>query len=166
MAMDAGKFNFNNVGGASSPKPTQKQTPAGGPKESPSVQQDPSESVQLGAQPVADAKTDKVTTGDAAKAEATPRPSVSSAPSSIPTQVGDFLIAGVGGKSQRASFDGLTALNGLGSNSLQSLGGNVVASANPLNPKSATKVPTTSIGLMNGIEDTSWITTSGRVISV
>jgi hypothetical protein len=163
MAMDAGKFNFKNVGGV--PPKTQKQT-TGGPKESPSVQQDPSESVQIGAQPVADAKTDKVTTGDTVKAEAAPKATVSSAPSSIPTQVGDFLIAGVSGKSNLASFDGLTALNGLGSNSLQSLSGGVVASANPLNPKSATKVPTTSIGLMNGIEDTSWTTSSGRVISL
>jgi hypothetical protein len=165
MAMDAGKFNFKNIGGVP-PKTTQKQTPAGGPKESPSVQQDPSESVQLGAQPVADAKTDKVATGDTSKAEAAPRANISSAPSSIPTQVGDFLIAGVGGKSNKQSFDGLTALNGLGSNSLQSLNGNVAASVSPLTPKTATKVPTTSIGLMNGIEDTSWITTSGRVISV
>lgn len=165
MAMDAGKFNnFRNVGGL--PPANQKQT-AAGPKESPSVQQDPSESVQLGAQPVADAKTDKVSTGEPrVQAEATPKPSFSSAPSAIPTQVGDFLIAGVSGKSNRASFDGLTALNGLGSTSLQSLDGAVVASVNPLNPKSATKMPTTSIGLLNGIEDTSWLTTSGRTISL
>lgn len=165
MAMDAGKFNFKNIGGASVP-PKAKQTSAGGPKDSPSVQQDPSESVQIGSQPVADAKTDKVTTGDPGfKADAPITLNLSSAPSSIPSQVGDFLIAGpsASGKS-KPTFDGLTALNSLGSTSLQSLGGNVVASVNPLNPKTASKVPTTSVSLLNGIESSAWITTSGRVI--
>lgn len=167
MAMDAGKFNFKNVGGANVP-PKAKQTTASGPKESPSVQQDPSESVQIGSQPVADAKTDKVTSGDAnVRAEAPSTLSVSSAPSAIPSQVGDFLIAGPSSSSKsRPTFDGITAINGLGTNSLITTGGNVVASVNPLNPKSATKVPTTSLGLVNGIEDTQWITTSGRAINL
>ena len=166
MAMDAGKFNFKNVGGANVP-PKAKQTTAGGPKESPSVQQDPSESVQIGAQSVADAKTDQVTTGEAnVKAEAPTTLNVSSAPSSIPSQIGDFLIAGPSssGKS-RPTYDGITAMNGLGSSVIQTAGGNVVASVNPLNPKSPTRVPTTSLSLVNGIEDQQWITTSGRVIS-
>ena len=166
MAMDAGKFNFNKIGGTGVP-PKAKQTTAGGPKESPSVQQDPSESVQIGAQPVADAKTDKVTSGDAnVRAEAPTTLNVSSAPSAIPSQIGDFLIAGPSSSSKaRPSFDGI-ATNGLGATSFTTTSGNVIASVNPLSPKSPSKVPTTSLGLVNGIEADQWITTSGRVINL
>ena len=164
MAMDAGKFNFKNIGGANVPPKTQSKPATGGPKESPSVQQEPSESVQLGPQTVADTKTDKVATGEAqAKTEA-PQFNLSSGSSSIPSQIGDFLIAGPSaGKTNKPSFSGLTALTSLGATSLEGLNGGVIASVNPLKPKSATRVPTTSVGA-HGIGDTHFVTTSGRVI--
>ena len=138
------------------------------PKESPSVQQDPTESVQIGSQPIAEAKMDSFS-ADVQLANATPEMPAVAAKSSIPTQVGDFLIAGASSIGQNnamktVSFDGLTALNGLNSTSLHGLKGGTLASVNPLNPRSATRVPTTSISALNGLGSTSFATTSGRVI--
>lgn len=168
MAMDAGKFNFNkNIGGL---PPQSKLPAANGPKESPSVQQDPSESVQIGAQPLADAKTDQVSTGSNELRTEVPQFKTTTSSSSIPLQVGDFLIAGpssLGGPRQ-VTFDGITALQGLNSTSFQGVvGNNTLASVNPLNPKSATKLPTTSADLVvSPFEDSVWVTSSGRTISL
>jgi len=165
--MDAGKFNFNNLGGL---RPKQPATPLQGqPKDSPSVQQDPSESVVLGNRPLADAKIDTVTSGsNDIKAEA-PTSQFTSSPSAIPDRVGSFLIAGpssVSGASRtnRASFDGI-ATHGTRSTSFQTLGDTTVASANPLKPVDGMRMPTTSLDL---VVDTfgggPWFSTSGRQI--
>lgn len=60
---------------------------------------------------------------------------------------------------------GLTAVNGLNSTSIFSLSGSTIASVNPFSPVSATRMPTTSVST-NGIEDTAWVTSSGRVVSL
>lgn len=170
MAMDAGKFNFNNmmIGGA---KPLQ-STPQtkSAPKESPAVQPEPMESFQFGSVPLRSEAADILDESSPEIAQAAPQAPVA-VPSSIPSQVGDFLIAGVGSiglsnSVSQPSFDGLTALNGLSSTSLQSLGGSNVASVNPLNPKTPTKMPTTSLDLVNGLESTMFTTTSGRAIGL
>lgn len=58
----------------------------------------------------------------------------------------------------------LTAVNGLNTTSVFSVSGVNLASVNPLNPVALTRVPTTSVGA-HGIEDTQFVTSSGRVIS-
>lgn len=63
------------------------------------------------------------------------------------------------------SGGGLTAVNGLNSTSIFSLSGSTIASANPFSPVTATRMPTTSIGAA-GIEDSAWVTSSGRVVSL
>ena len=168
MAMNAGNFpNFNSVGRFTPNNKTNKPAPSG-PKESPLVQQDPTESVQIGSQPLIEAKVDSFS-ADKQLADASTQAPMAAVTSSIPTQVGDFLIAGPGSIGQdnamkTVSFDGLTALNGLNSTSLQGINGGTLASVNPLNPRSATRVPTTSLSALNGLESTSFVTTSGRVI--
>lgn len=168
MAMDAGKFPNFNIGGL--PPQARKIAPSG-PKETPSVQHDPTESVQLGAQPLANANIDAVSPGISEPKAQVPQFSAPSYTSAIPAQVGDFLIAGPSsissGSNARVSFEGITALNGLSSTSLQSLGGSTVASVNPLSPKTASKLPSTSADLVvSSFEDTQWLTTSGRTISL
>lgn len=58
----------------------------------------------------------------------------------------------------------ITALNTLSSTSLLTVSGTNVASMNPLNPAQGVRMKTTSVAT-NGIEDTSWVTSSGRVVS-
>ncbi len=58
----------------------------------------------------------------------------------------------------------ITALNTLSSTSLLTVSGANIASLNPLNPAQGVRMKTTSVAT-NGIEDTSWVTSSGRVVS-
>lgn len=152
--MDAGKFsNFKKLGGLQPKQPGNKAQ--GQPKESPSVQADPTESFVLGNQPVADAKVDTVAakTGDAAVNEASSSVT-SSVKSNVPTQVeGLGLIAGVSqaGKTNQ-TFDGL-GLHGLNSTSLTSLDGQTLASVNPLKPSGGVKQPTTSVSFVQSTFD-------------
>jgi hypothetical protein len=162
--MDAGKFNFN-IGGL---KPKQSSTSVQGqPKESPSVQQDPTESVVLGKQSVADAKVDNVSSGhQEVTLDATP---TAKQTSSVPSHVGSFLIAGPSGISdasgvKRKSFGDLP-LHGLSSTSLQGINGGTLASVNPLKPTDGVSMPTTSADLVySTFGGGPLFTTSGRQI--
>lgn len=162
--MDAGKNNRItpkfHIGG------TQPKKAAPGPQDSPAVQRYPSESVSItgGQAPAIKPEGDAVSTGHKEfKAEAAPK-TLSSSSTGMPTEINGALIAGISGTSPKRSFPGLN-LHGLNATSLSGVGGDkVLASVNPLKPSAPTRMPTTSLGLVNGIEDTQWITTSGRVI--
>lgn len=58
---------------------------------------------------------------------------------------------------------GITALNGINSTSLFSLGGKTLASVNPFNPVTLTSLPTTSVAT-NGLESTNFFTISGKPV--
>lgn len=150
---------FNNVGG---PKPKKTNTTGQGPKDSPSVQNDPQETMQFGTTPVADAKTDTVSTGTKEVAlEATPTV-IQSTPSSIPTQIDGLNIAGMSGSSgvKNIKFDGI-ATQGTKITSLET-GDKVLASVNPLRPVTPKRQPTSSVGfVMSTFEDTELFTTGG-----
>ena len=167
--MDAGKnsrISGYNLGGI--PKNTAAQAKSG-PKQAPSVQNEPTESVNIsgGNAPAIKSEGDSVSTGQTEiRAESAPK--TIGVSSGIPSIVGGALIAGPssisGSSSTKKSFSSLN-LHGLNATSLSGVGGDtVLASVNPLKPAAGTRMPTTSVGLLNGIEDTQWITTSGRVI--
>ena len=144
---NSGNIPFNNFGGI---KPRANTGKGQAPKEAPAAQekqpQDPTETMTFGQQPVADAKVDSVTTGHKEAAYLAPGVGTS-APSSIPTEIGGALIAGMGG-AKKTSFPGLS-LNGLRSNSITTVGGETIASASPLAPKATVPVPTTSLSAVN-----------------
>lgn len=164
MSMDAGKFHFNRITGPSSPKA---QPPVSkGPLQAPSVQNDPSESY-VGSQAPAAPKTDVVSTETGQpKNEGVLAFNLNAPLSSIPTEIDGQMIAGIGSRGVgKPSFEGISALQGLNSTNIQTIGGRNIASVNPLSPKDAVKMPTTSVSTF-GIEDSSWLTTSGRVIDL
>ena len=125
MAMNptGGAGNFSKFNNIKPGNPIQRKTTGPGPQQSPSVQQTPSESVHIGAQPVADAKIDSLS-ADVQKAEATPVFQSTPVTSSIPNQIGGALIAGINGTDSvsKPSFPGIS-LNGLGATSFETIGG-------------------------------------------
>ena len=166
MAINPNAGNFSNLNKVGA-KHIQPKTPApSGPKDGPSVQQDPSESVKIGFQPMADSRTDSVGASVEKKTESTPAAQATPSRSSIPSQVGNFNIAGVSntGSVQKLSFPGLS-LNGLGATSFETLSGRTVATVNPLKPMAPVPLPTTSVG-MNGIGSSSFAFTSGREVTL
>ncbi len=176
--MDAGKFSNFNIGSVGGHKPNVKKS-EDLPKKLPNIEVDPKESVQLGGLaghqlglggllgslnetqlesiglPVDELKTN---------AQEAPK----SAPSSIPMEIDGLLLAGVNstGHVSKPSLGDLTALNSIGSPTLTTLDGKTLASVSPLQPITETKMPTTSISLLNGLESEFFVTTSGRQIAL
>lgn len=158
MAMDAGNFSNIKKTGGLQPKKTQHTAP-NGPKEGPSVQQDPTESVQLGNQPVANENVDTVGKEQTApKAEQSPTKIAST--TSFPNEVAGLgFVAGpstISGGSNRTTPAGLTGVHGLNSTTLSGVTKSDVgplASVNPLQPKATTKPPTTSLSAINGFAE-------------
>jgi len=158
MAMDAGNFSNIKKTGGLQPKKAQ-QTAPNGPKEGPSVQQDPTESVQLGNQPVA---KENVDTGGKERTAPKPEqaPSTIASTTSFPNEVAGLgFVAGpstVTGKLKSSTSVGLTGVHGLNSTTLSGVTKSDVgplASVNPLQPKATTKPPTTSLSAINGFAE-------------
>jgi hypothetical protein len=165
--MDAGNFNLNwNVGPNrfnKAPGPNQNQT------EDTRDAQDkgPRDEVNFGSFPLPLSNPEVRTT------EQTPDAGLIANPGSVAKSEQAFSLSGPLALNSLSGVDstlnigggGLTAVNGLNSTSFYTVNGVNVASVNPLNPSAGVKLPTTSVGAA-GIEDTSWVTSSGRVISI
>jgi hypothetical protein len=73
-------------------------------------------------------------------------------------------VSGVGPSSLNTSGAGITALNGINSTTLFTLGGKNIASVNAFNPVTQTRIPTTSVAT-NGLESLELVGTSGRILA-
>jgi hypothetical protein len=163
--MDAGNFsnlNFGNIG------PSRFQKAPG-----PNVNQEnareiedkgPRESVDLGSLPFLEVNRETL------PSDVPVNPII--AGSVAPSKTDSFNLSGPLGLDalngiESAKFStekaGLTAVNGPRSTAIFSVGGFTLASANPFNPVTLTRMPTTSV-TTNGIESTQFVTSSGRVI--
>lgn len=166
--MDAGNFsnlNFGNIGPsrfqkAPGPSPNQENTREiedKGPRESVDLNSLPFLEVNQELLP-ADAPIESITAGGLA-----PGKTAESFNLSGPLMVDS--VSGVNSQSFNTVGTGITALNGINSTSLFTLGGKTIASLSPFNPTAATRMPTTSVSAY-GIESTSFMTSSGRVIDL
>lgn len=175
--MDAGKFNlsFGNISGPGANR-FKGQLPA----ESPALPKDPE--VQTPQDQVSFKAIDETPSGhleaftpaSSVPTEtlstdlgfvAGPNSTSSSQPTFSPSGILDLNSLGsLTNQGLLSTGGGLTALNTIGSTSFHSVSGVTRASLNVLSPVASPRMPSTSVST-HGIEDTAFITSSGRVIS-